>query len=143
MLTVRDILDRKGRNVWTITPDAPVYHALELMAEKRVGALLVLERERLVGVVSERDYARKVILAGKASKETPVRDIMTSKVYYVTPSHRLDECMALMTDKAVRHFPVMDGERLDGVISIGDVVKAVISHQEFLIEQLEHFIMGR
>ena len=101
MLTVRDILDRKGRNVWTIAPEAPVYRALELMAEKHVGALLVLERERLVGVVSERDYARKVILAGKASKDTPVRDIMTSKVYYVTPSHRLDECMALMTDKAV------------------------------------------
>lgn len=143
MDTVRDVLDRKGRHVWAVSPDEPVYRALELMAENRIGALMVLDRDRLVGVVSERDYARKVILAGKSSKDTPIRDIMTSKVYYVTPAHRLDECMALMTDKGVRHFPVLDDQRLDGVISIGDVVKAVIRHQEFLIDQLEHFIMGR
>jgi CBS domain-containing protein len=143
MQTVRDILDRKGRHVWAVGPDEPVYRALEMMAEKRVGALMVLDRDKLVGVVSERDYARKVVLAGKSSKDTPVRAIMTAKVYYVTPSHRLDECMALMTEKSVRHFPVLDGKRLDGVVSIGDVVKATISHQEFLIEQLEHFIMGR
>jgi CBS domain-containing protein len=143
MDTVRDILDRKGRQVWAISPDEPVYRALEMMADKRIGALLVLNRTKLIGVVSERDYARKVILAGKSSKETPVRDIMTSKVYYVTPAQRLDECMALMTDKAVRHLPVMDDGRLGGVVSIGDVVKAVISHQEFVIEQLEQFITGR
>jgi CBS domain-containing protein len=143
MITVRDVLDRKGRQVWAVSPDSSVYRALELMSEKRVGALMVLDRNRLVGVVSERDYARKIALAGKSSKETAVRDIMTSKVFYVGPTQRIEECMALMTDKSVRHLPVMDGERLDGVISIGDVVKATISQQEFIIEQLEHFIAGR
>jgi CBS domain-containing protein len=143
MITVRDILDRKGREVCSVAPDDTVYTALELMSERRIGALMVMERGRLVGVVSERDYARKVVLAGKNSRETSVRAIMTSKVYYVSASHRIEECMALMTDKSVRHLPVMDGERLDGVVSIGDVVKSVISHQEFIIEQLEHFIAGR
>ena len=154
MTTVRDILDRKGRHVWTITPDTTnsrrmtsgattVFRALQIMSDKHVGALMVMERDRLVGVVSERDYARKIVLAGKASRETPVRDIMTARVLYVTPAHRMEECMALMTDKGVRHLPVMEGERLEGVVSIGDVVKATISHQEFIIEQLEHFITGR
>lgn len=143
MITVRDILDRKGREVCSVAPEDTVYRALELMSERRIGALMVVERGRLVGVVSERDYARKVVLAGKNSRETSVRAIMTSKVYYVSASHRIEECMALMTDKSVRHLPVMDGERLDGVVSIGDVVKSVISHQEFIIEQLEHFIAGR
>ena len=96
-----------------------------------------------MGVISERDYARKVVLAGKNSRQTAVGDIMTSKVYYVSPDHRIEECMALMTSKSVRHLPVLQDGRLDGVISIGDVVKAVISHQEFIIEQLEHFIAGR
>lgn len=143
MVTVRDILDRKGRRVWSASPDDTVYKALESMSERGIGALMVMESARLVGVVSERDYARKVVLAGKNSREIPVRAIMTSKVYYVSPSHTIEECMALMTEKSVRHLPVMDGDRLDGVVTIGDVVKSVISHQEFIIEQLEHFIAGR
>ena len=144
MTTVRDVLDHKGRNVFAVGPDAPVYRALELMSEKHVGALMVLDEDRrLIGVVSERDYARKIALEGKSSKETPVRDIMTTKLFCVGPSQNLEECMALMTDKSVRHLPVLDGERLDGVISIGDVVKSMLSQQEFIIEQLEHFIHGR
>jgi CBS domain-containing protein len=143
MTTVRDILDQKGRTVWSIEPDASVYRALEVMSDRRVGALMVTEGDRLVGVVSERDYARKIALKGKSSRETTVADIMTRSVFCVTPRARIEECMALMTDKSVRHLPVMDGERLDGVISIGDVVKATIVHQEFIIEQLEHFIAGR
>lgn len=144
MTTVRDVLDRKGRNVFAVGPEAPVYRALELMSEKHVGALVVLDDElRLIGVVSERDYARKVALEGKSSKETPVRDIMTTKLFCVTPKENIEECMALMTDKSVRHLPVLDGERVDGVISIGDVVKSMLSQQEFIIEQLEHFINGR
>lgn len=143
MITVRDILDRKGRQVWSVSPDDTVFEALELMSERRIGALMVTERGRLVGVVSERDYARKVALAGKNSRETPVRAIMTSKVYCVSPSNTIEECMAIMTEKSVRHLPVIEGDRLDGVTSIGDVVKSVISHQEFIIEQLEHFIAGR
>jgi len=143
MITVRDILDRKGRGVWSVSPGNTVFEALETMSQRRVGALMVTDGGKLVGVISERDYARKVVLAGKNSRQMAVGDIMTSKVYYVSPDHRIEECMALMTDKSVRHLPVMDGDRLDGVVSIGDVVKAVISHQEFIIEQLEHFIMGR
>lgn len=143
MITVRDILDRKGRGIWSVAPTDTVYAALERMSERRVGALMVLDAGQLVGVVSERDYARKVVLAGRNSRATAVHEIMTSRVYYVSPSHRIEECMALMTEKSVRHLPVMDGDRLDGVVSIGDVVKAVISHQEFIIEQLEHFIAGR
>jgi CBS domain-containing protein len=144
MTTVRDVLDRKGRNVFAVGPDAPVYRALELMSEKHVGALMVLDEDRhLIGVVSERDYARKIALEGKSSKETPVRDIMTTKLFCVSPTQDIDECMSLMTDKSVRHLPVLDGERLDGVISIGDVVKSMLSQQEFIIEQLEHFIAGR
>jgi len=144
MTTVRDVLDRKGRNVFAVGPEAPVYRALELMSEKHVGALMVLDDERhLIGVVSERDYARKIALEGKSSKDTPVRDIMTTKLFCVTPKEDIEQCMALMTDKSVRHLPVLDGERLDGVISIGDVVKSMLSQQEFIIEQLEHFIHGR
>ena len=143
MLNVSDILDRKGRQVWSVGPQDTVFKALELMSERRIGALMVMENDQLIGVVSERDYARKVVLAGRISRETAVREIMTSKVYYVSATHTIEECMALMTDRSVRHLPVMDGNRLDGVVSIGDVVKAVISHQEFIIEQLEHFIAGR
>jgi CBS domain-containing protein len=144
MATVRDLLDRKGRNVFAVGPEAPVYRALKLMSEKRVGALMVLDDDRhLIGVVSERDYARKVALEGKSSKDTPVRDIMTTKLFCVAPKDDIEQCMALMTEKSVRHLPVLDGERLDGVISIGDVVKSMLSQQEFIIEQLEHFIHGR
>lgn len=143
MITVRDVLDRKGRTVWSIHPGDSVYRALEIMSERHIGALVVTEEDRLVGVVSERDYARKIALRGRSSRETTVADIMTKHVYCITPWARIEDCMALMTEKSVRHLPVMDGDRLDGMISIGDVVKATISHQEFIIEQLEHFIAGR
>jgi CBS domain-containing protein len=143
MITVKDILDRKGRTVWSIHPDESVYSALEIMSDRHIGALVVCEDDRLVGVVSERDYARKIALLGRSSRDTAVRDIMTTHVYCITSWARIEDCMALMTEKSVRHLPVMEGERLDGMISIGDVVKATISHQEFIIEQLEHFIAGR
>jgi CBS domain-containing protein len=143
MTTVRDILDRKGRQVFSVHPGDSVYNALEIMSDRRVGALMVIEDNQLVGVVSERDYARKIALQGRASRDTRVSDIMTKNVYCIRPGARIEDCMALMTEKSVRHLPVMDDDRLDGVISIGDVVKATITHQEFIIEQLEHFISGR
>jgi len=142
MITVRDILRAKGQQVWWISPDATVFSALELMAEKNIGALVALDGESLAGIFSERDYARKVILKGKASKEISVRAIMTSEVTTVGPSQSVDECMALMTDKRIRHLPVFEGEKLVGLISIGDVVKAVISEREFTIKQLESYITG-
>jgi CBS domain-containing protein len=119
-----------------------VYEALQLMADKNVGALLVLEAGRLVGIFSERDYARKVILHGKSSRETPVHEIMTRKVYRVRPDDSIEECMALMTARHIRHLPVMVGEQVVGVISIGDVVKEIIEEQGFVIEQLENYITG-
>ncbi|MBI2361014.1 MAG: CBS domain-containing protein [Deltaproteobacteria bacterium] len=142
MITVRDILQVKGNQIWQISPDATVFEALELMAEKNLGALLVLEGEKIAGIFSERDYARKIILKGKASKETSVKEIMTTEVTIVHPGQSVEECMALMTEKRVRHLPVLDGEKLVGLISIGDVVKAVISDKEFIIEQLETYITG-
>lgn len=142
MITVRQLLEGKGYDVWSITPDASVYDALALMADKGVGALLVLEGERLVGLISERDYARKVILKGKSSMETPVREIMTERVIWVGPEQTNEECMALMTAKHIRHLPVLVEDQVIGIISIGDVVKAIISEQEFLIEQLERYIVG-
>ncbi len=143
MKSVRQLLEAKGYDVWSIAPDASVYDALKLMAEKDVGALLVMEGEKLVGIISERDYARKVILKGKSSMQTPVREIMTSKVISVRPESTIGECMALMTDKRIRHLPVLEGRQVVGVISIGDVVKTIISEQEFLIQQLENYIVGR
>lgn len=142
MVTVRQCLQSKGGEIWSIHPDISVYEALEMMAEKDIGALLVLDGEKLVGIFSERDYARKVILQGKSSRDTWVSEIMTPKVVYVRPEQTIEECMALMTDKHIRHLPVLDGERLVGVISIGDVVKAIISEQKFVITQLEHYITG-
>jgi CBS domain-containing protein len=132
----------KGSDVWHIAPDACVYDALRLMADKGVGALVVLEGEELVGIISERDYARKVILKDKSSMDTPVKEIMTSKVISLNPEQSIQECMALMTDKRIRHLPVLEDDRLVGIISIGDVVKAIISQQEFMIEQLERYIEG-
>jgi CBS domain-containing protein len=129
--------------VWAIPPDASVYEAIKLMAEKQVGALLVIDGQRLVGIVSERDYARKVILQGKSSWDTPVSEIMTDKVFYVRPDQTVEDCMALMTAQRIRHLPVLDDERVIGVVSIGDLVKAVISEQEVRIQQLEQYIMGR
>jgi len=142
MITVRDILRAKGNRVWCVSPDATVFSALELMAEKNVGALVVLDGKNLVGIFSERDYARKIILKGKASKETSVEEIMTSEVTTVRPGQSVDECMALMTERRIRHLPVFEGEKMAGLISIGDVVKAVISEREFMIQQLEHYITG-
>ena len=142
MITVRDILRQKGNQIWWVSPDRTVYDALKLMAEKNAGALLVLDGEKIAGIFSERDYARKIILKGKASKETSVEEIMTSEVTTVGPGQSVDECMALMTNKRIRHLPVFEGEKLVGLISIGDVVKAIISEREFIIKQLENYITG-
>ncbi|HEX6303741.1 MAG TPA: CBS domain-containing protein [Anaerolineales bacterium] len=142
--TVKQILEEKGQEIWSVSPDDNVYDALKKMAEKNIGALLVLEGEDLVGIISERDYARKVMLRGKSSMDTPVKDVMTPRVLYVRINQPIEDCMALMTDKRIRHLPVFDEDKLVGVISIGDVVKAIISHQEFVIEQLENYItVGR
>ena len=143
METVGQLLRAKGHDVWSVSPGASVYEALELMAEKNIGAVLVVDQGRLVGIMSERDYARKVILKGRFSRDTPVRNIMTERVVYVRPEQTLGQCMALMTEKRIRHLPVMANDQLIGVISIGDVVKAIISDQEFIIEQLESYITGR
>lgn len=143
MTIVSQLLQIKGADVWSVEPDASVYEALKLMADKNVGALIVLKAGDLVGIISERDYARKVILKGKSSMTTPVKEIMTTKVYCVRPEQTIQECMALMTEKRIRHLPVLEEGQLAGVISIGDVVKAIISNQEFIIEQLENYIAGK
>jgi CBS domain-containing protein len=140
MKTVEQILAGKAQRLLSVPPDETVFDALKMMAEHEIGALVVLDGERLVGIFSERDYARKVILFGKSSKETLVREIMTDRVLCVRPDQTVDQCMALMTDKRVRHLPVLDHKKVIGVISIGDVVKEVISEQRFMIEQLEHYI---
>ena len=140
MKTVRQIIAGKQVKLLSIPPDAIVYDAHKMMAEHEVGALVVLDGGHLVGIFSERDYARKVILHGKSSKETLVREIMTPRVLCVRPEQTVDECMALMTDKRVRHLPVLERKQVIGVISIGDVVKEVISEQRFVIEQLEQYI---
>jgi len=140
MKTVGDLLQGKGREVWSVAPDTTVYEALALMAERRIGAVVVTKDGRVVGILSERDYARQVVLKGKTSRETPVHEIMTSRVVYVRLQHSVEDCMALMTDKRVRHLPVIEAEKLVGIISIGDVVKAVISEKQFIIEQLENYI---
>lgn len=142
MRLVSEILDSKGRDVWSVSPGDTVFESLELMADKGVGALVVLDDGRLVGIVTERDYARKVILEGKSSKNSSVEEIMTRRVLCVGPERTIDECMALMTDKRARHLPVVDHKRVVGVISIGDLVKAKISEQQVLIEQLQHYITG-
>jgi len=140
---VMQILQTKGKAVWTIGPQETVYEALKLMAEKEIGALVVVEAEKVVGIFSERDYARKVILEGRSSKETPVSEIMTGRVVGVNLDTTVEVCMELMTEGHFRHLPVMDGDRLIGVVSIGDVVKSIISEQGHLIEQLENYILGR
>ena len=143
MKTVQHILEAKGPDVYTIGPSDSVLDALGRLAEKGVGALVVTEGEsQIVGLLSERDYARKVVLLGRFSKDTPVRDIMTSEIVCVTPEQSVDTCMGLMTQKHIRHLPVVVDERLAGLISIGDVVKAVIDEHKFAIEQLEHYIAG-
>ena len=138
--TVRAVLDHKGIGVCAVSPETPVYEALEIMADKDIGALLVMEDADLCGVFSERDYARKVILQGKSSHDITVRDIMTGKVITVGPEQTVEDCMALMTGKRIRHLPVIEGGRLAGLLSIGDLVKEVIAEQEATIKQLESYI---
>ncbi len=142
MKLVSDLLRVKGGQVWSLTPDATVYEAIDEMAQKAVGALLVMEGERLVGVISERDYARKVILKGKSSRQTQVREIMSHPVIYIRPELTVGQTMALMTEKRVRHLPVMVEKKVVGVISIGDVVRGIIEDQEFEIQQLTGYITG-
>ena len=140
--TVRQLINRKGHSIWSIQQEKTVFDALSLMAEKGIGALLVFDGNQLVGVFSERDYARKVILQGKSSHDTTVREIMTTKVHVVHPHQTMNDCMALMTDRRIRHLPVLEDDSVIGVISIGDVVKEIISEQEFVIGQLESYIAG-
>ncbi|TDJ16044.1 MAG: CBS domain-containing protein [Gammaproteobacteria bacterium] len=140
MAIVKQLLQAKGHDIWSVDPEDSVYHAIELMADKGVGALVVMEGDSLVGVLSERDYARKVVLQGRSSKGTKIKEIMTSRVIYARPEQTVEECMALMTDKRIRHLPVMDGDELLGVISIGDLVKSIIEEQQHVIEQLEQYI---
>lgn len=142
MKTVKELLKIKGREIWSIEPLASVYKALETMAEKDVGALLVVENGRLVGIFSERDYARKVILKGRASRETTVSELMTTTVFYTSLENTLEECMALMTSKQIRHLPVLDNDRLAGIVTLGDVVKQIISEQKFTINELEKYVKG-
>jgi CBS domain-containing protein len=140
---VRNILQTKGTTIFGVEPQDTVYYALELMCEKNVGALLVLDKGRFVGIFTERDYARKVILKGKASKETLVGEIMTENVMTVSPDTGIEECMKIMTASYIRHLPVLENGELKGLVSIGDLVKYIIDEQKFIIENLEHFITGR
>jgi len=142
MLTAKDILNDKGRAVWSVQPTDTVLAALGVMAEHDIGAVLVMEGDKLVGLLSERDYARKVVLAGRSSKDSPVKDVMTVHIVCVSPERSIDECMALMTSKRLRHLPVIDHKRVIGIVSIGDLVKATIDDQQFTITQLQMYIAG-
>ena len=142
MRNIKQLLVDKGDDILTIGPNSSVYDAIKAMADNHVGSLLVMENENLVGIITERDYSKNIILKGKSSKYTPVKDIMVSNVLCVKPKQTVEECMALMTDKRVRHLPVIEDDKIIGIISIGDLVKAIISEQKFIIEQLEHYING-
>lgn len=142
MDSVRQLLRTKGSSVWTISPDATVYEALEFMADKDIGALVVTKDGEVVGMFSERDYARKVILKGKSSMNTSVGELMVKQVYYVSPENTIEDCMGLMTEKHIRHLPVLKDKELIGLVSIGDVVNQVIKHQKFKIRELEKYITG-
>ena len=142
MKTVRNILDTKGHDVWCIGPEDTVFDALRLMAEKEVGSLMVMDGARVAGLISERDYARKIVLLGRTSPNTLVKEIMTTHVAYTHLEQPIEECMAVMTEKRIRHLPVMEQGKLVGIISIGDLVKAIIADQKFIIEQLERYITG-
>jgi CBS domain-containing protein len=143
-MTASDLLKSKpDQTVFTIAPTSSVFEAVQVMTDKNIGALLVAEGTQVVGIISERDCARKVTLRSRSPRDTPVRDIMTPDVMYVRPEHTIEECMALMTENRLRHLPVMDGGKLLGLVSIGDLVKDIISQQKFIIEQLEHYISGQ
>ena len=139
---VKELLDAKGGAVWTIEPGASVYDAIARMSDKQIGALLAVEGDKVVGIITERDYARKVVLQDRSSRTTRVSEVMTERVVYIHPDQSIEECMALMTEKRVRHLPVLEGKNLVGMISIGDVVKEIIKEKEFLIDQLTRYISG-
>lgn len=143
MITVRDILNRKGTTVWSVVPGTKVFDALKLMADKNIGSVLVMDNDQIRGILSERDYSRKVILEGHSSHSLNVEKIMTSPVLYVGPDMKTQECMALMVEKRLRHLPVLDNEKLIGIISIGDVVKELLDHKDNTIDQLEKYITNR
>ena len=143
MKTIREMLEKKGNKVWSVTPGTSVYEALSLMAQKSIGAVLAVEDGVLKGIMSERDYARKIILKGKSSKEVPVSEIMSAKVVYIDIDTDIEECMALMISKRIRHIPVYENGKLEGIISIGDVVNALIDEKEVVINELENYITGR
>jgi CBS domain-containing protein len=140
--TISEILSHKGPQVWTVSPDTMVFDAIQLMADKNIGALIVTEQGKLVGIMSERDYTRKIALKGKSSKQTTVREIISGKVVSASPSHTVEDCMRLMTDHRVRHLPVLDGDRILGIVSIGDLVNWIISAQTTTIHQLQTYITG-
>ncbi|HET7312901.1 MAG TPA: CBS domain-containing protein [Salinisphaera sp.] len=140
---MNDLLRNKPSDIWTVAPEDSVYDALRLMDEKNIGVVLVIDSGRLIGLLTERDYARKLVLHHKSSRETPVRDVMATHVAYIEPGKEIEDCMALMTERRFRYLPVMDNDRLVGLVSIGDLVKAVIADKKFMIEQLEHYISGQ
>jgi CBS domain-containing protein len=142
MKSVAAILNSKGPDIWSVVSSDTIFNAVQLMADKNIGSLLVMDDDKLVGIVTERDYARKVILEGKSSKDSTVNEVMVTHMLCVSPEQTVDECMALMTDKRVRHLPVLHEKRVVGVVSIGDLVKAVISEQQVIIEQLQDYIHG-
>jgi len=142
MTTIKHVLDNKGHDVQSISPDASVFEALKAMAEHDIGSLAVLENDKLVGIITERHYSREIVIKGKTSSATRVRDIMSTRVVCARPEQSVEECMAIMTARAVRHLPVIEHERIVGIVSIGDMVKGVIGDQKFIIEQLEHYIHG-
>jgi CBS domain-containing protein len=142
MNSIGQLLESKGKDIWTIAPNATVFEGLRIMAKRNVGALLVIDKDNLVGIFSERDYARKVILEGKSSKDTAVGELMTKEVYYIDPKNTLQESMAVMTARHIRHMPVLDKDRLVGMVTLGDVVKQIIAEQEFTIRELEKYISG-
>lgn len=140
--TISEILSNKSSSVWSVSPDTMVFDAIQMMADKNIGALLVTEQGKLVGIMSERDYTRKIALKGKSSKQTPVQEILSDEIFTVTPAHTIEDCMRLMTENRIRHLPVLDGDAILGIVSIGDLVNWIISAQTNTINQLQTYISG-
>ena len=140
MKAIAEVLKKKGNKVFSVNSESSVFDAIKIMASNKISSLLIMDDDKLLGIITERDYAWKVILMGKASKTTKVKEIMTEDILYVKPSETVEECMALMTEKRIRHLPVMENDKLIGLVSIGDLVKALIEHQKFIIKQLEHYL---